>query len=131
MKIISLITLTLFGIACFNIKKQSHFLPIEIFNKSNFNVDTFYFILNNYERYVFDIKKGDSILFNIDKDSIKTYRDLSLDCWAIFHISTDMRLLKRQVHHDDIGGTIDEKYTITFKKDTSIDISPQFKYISH
>ena len=131
MKIISLITLTLFGIACFNFKKQSNFLPIKIVNKSNFNVDTFYFILNNYERYVFDIKKGDSILLNINKDSIKTYRDLSLDTWAIFHISTEMRLLKRQVHHDDLGGTIDEKYTITFKKDTSIMIRPQIRYISN
>ena len=131
MKTISLITLTLFGIACFNIKKQSHFLPIEIFNKSSFNVDTFYFMLNNYKRYVFDIKKGDSIVLNINTDSIKTDRDLFLQTFAIFQISTDIRLSKHQLYYTDLGGELDEKYTITFKKDTSIDISPQFKYISH
>ena len=119
--------------ACLNIDKQTKYVSIEIINNSYLEVDTLVYQLNNYSNYVLKIKNSDTLSLKINKDSIKTYGDFHFDCWVYFktHVSTDLRLSKHQLYYTDLGGMLYEKYTITFKKDTSIDISPQYRYISN
>ena len=110
--------------ACLNIDKQTKYVSIEIINNSYLEVDTLVYQLNNYSNYVLKIKNSDTLSLKINKDSIKTYSEVFLTCWVYFKTSNPLNLAKYQMYYDDLGGSLDEKYTITLKKDTTISIIP-------
>ena len=110
--------------ACININNQTKYVSIEIINDSYCKLDQVSIQLNNYSRSILNVEKGDTILLNIDKDSVKTYSEVFLTCWVYFKTSNPLNLAKYQMYYDDLGGSLDEKYTITLKKDTTISIIP-------
>ena len=125
MKTIALTIFSLICLACLNIDKQTKYVSIEIINNSYLEVDTLVYQLNNFSNYVLKIKNGDTLSLKINKDSIKTYGDFHFDCWVYFKTSNPLNLAKYQMYYDDLGGSLDDKYTIILNKDTTISIIPQ------
>ena len=110
-ELVGFITISLFLIQCVLYNKKTTFV---FENKSDLLVDSVTFTINKYESKITNIKPDEKGIREILTDSI----DVNLhDVTVIGSIFVNGQLIKGGFYHNDLSGSLNEKYTLTLNRD--------------